>query len=328
MIEATAVETKTTRGRSLSSEQDSQEADDVVLLKDATAFPAFTPSDPTPLAHKQPTLGFSSNGSGANGSYRSYHPLQLDLGEESPVVVYSPLARLRALCCEASNVRALVVLFLFNTSFAVAQVVAATAANSLSMYGDSATMLLDSLTYTLNIYAECHKSTSVAASLRLELIATTFSILTLLGVTVFLMWDAAARLESVNRGQGVQADIMLEFSVANLVVDVVACVVFLSRITGERQEKEEMRARMERGGEEYEATGLNMCSAFIHLLADTLRTITVLTSSILVEEVEEVNSFKADAISSLIVSTTILIVTFFLMYETVQQYKRYKQLRP
>ena len=258
-----------------------------------------------------------------------YTPLELD-GEGNQIIVSSRWARLRSLCCESSNARTLLVLLVFNTSFAVAQVVAAGVANSLSMYGDSATMMLDSLTYAVNIYAECKKSPNEAASLRVELIATCFSIATLVAVTGFLMWDAASRLRSGNRGQGVQVDIMLEFSMANLVIDVVACVVFLSRITRERMEQAGRRvgiAEHVQMEQEFEDSGLNMCSAFVHLLADTLRTITVLTSSIVVEEIAEVSSFKADAVSSLVVSTIILAASLFLTFETIQQFKRYKRLQ-
>ncbi|CAK9004765.1 Hypothetical protein SCF082_LOCUS8323 [Durusdinium trenchii] len=70
-------------------------------------------------------------------------------------------------------------------------------------------------------------------------------------------------------------------------------------------------------------TNLNVLSAFVHLLADTLRSITVFVTSLYVWATHG-DSVRADAVSSIIVCTFILFAVAFLIFET---WKRVVSLR-
>ena len=63
---------------------------------------------------------------------------------------------------------------------------------------------------------------------------------------------------------------------------------------------------------------LNLFSAFAHVFADTLRTLTVLTCALLVW-VAGVPPETADAVGALIVSGIVLVITLYLAYETFVQ---------
>ena len=96
-------------------------------------------------------------------------------------------------CGLDDNVFVLICLFLATTSFTVAQFVGAVKANSLSMYGDCATMALDSLTYLLNIYCEKNRISGSTEAVRLEIVGASISVAALTFVTIFLLWDSIQR---------------------------------------------------------------------------------------------------------------------------------------
>mmetsp|Transcript_3038 Transcript_3038/g.3617 ORF Transcript_3038/g.3617 Transcript_3038/m.3617 type:complete len:356 (+) Transcript_3038:250-1317(+) len=234
-------------------------------------------------------------------------------------------------CCSNRNVRILWILLVANTSFTIAQFVGAYVADSLSMLGDSSTMALDSFTYMLNIYAEKKKTVGTIKTARLEVYVASFSVFTLILVTAFLLWDAISRLVS-SKTENVRADIMLNFSVANLVVDIISCGMFSVKFLKNEEEptadtcQDDVSKRKNSKDSDALAsseTDLNMASAFVHLVADTLRTITVMVTAIVVDvDSKDVNSKDADAVSSIIVSIIILFVAGFLIKETCQQYRR------
>ena len=67
---------------------------------------------------------------------------------------------------------------------------------------------------------------------------------------------------------------------------------------------------------------LNMCSAFTHLLADTMRTVTVLASSLLTW-LGHTDSVQTDAIGSVVVGVVVLAIAVFVLYEAVVQTRTY-----
>eukprot|EP00511_Aplanochytrium_stocchinoi_P008795 CAMPEP_0204859672 /NCGR_PEP_ID=MMETSP1347-20130617/23841_1 /ASSEMBLY_ACC=CAM_ASM_000690 /TAXON_ID=215587 /ORGANISM="Aplanochytrium stocchinoi, Strain GSBS06" /LENGTH=219 /DNA_ID=CAMNT_0052008201 /DNA_START=334 /DNA_END=993 /DNA_ORIENTATION=+ len=215
-------------------------------------------------------------------------------------------------------------------------------------------MALDSLTYMLNIYAEKRKKVGTIEAARLEVYVASFSIVTLVAVTAVLLWDAIRRLDTHHsKSDVVSADIMLEFSLGNLAIDIFSCSLFVSRMMNANKSKPENQERKHRsesqgsnistGNQEIgllkleekgssisldvnednidDETSLNMQSAFVHLTADTLRTITVMVTAIVVDVDErDIDSMNADAVSSIVVSVIILLVAAFLAKETVDQY--------
>ena len=66
---------------------------------------------------------------------------------------------------------------------------------------------------------------------------------------------------------------------------------------------------------------LNLCSAFAHVLADTMRTLTVMVCALLVW-VGGLDSKTTDALGSLAVAGVILIVAVYVAVETARSLKR------
>ena len=64
-------------------------------------------------------------------------------------------------------------------------------------------------------------------------------------------------------------------------------------------------------------------SAYAHVFADTLRTLTVLTCAVLVYASPSISPATADAVGALIVSGIILVVVLYLGYETVCQLRAF-----
>ena len=88
---------------------------------------------------------------------------------------------------------------------------------------------------------------------------------------------------------------------------------------GERSPRDEPAAGDDGGGLDLDASKeLNLFSAFAHVFADTLRTLTVLTCALLVW-VAGVPPETADAVGALIVSGIVLVITLYLAYETIVQ---------
>ena len=88
---------------------------------------------------------------------------------------------------------------------------------------------------------------------------------------------------------------------------------------GERSPRDEPAAGDGGGGLDLDASKeLNLFSAFAHVFADTLRTLTVLTCALLVW-VAGVPPETADAVGALIVSGIVLVITLYLAYETFVQ---------
>ena len=129
-----------------------------------------------------------------------------------------------AICCDA-NMRALWAIFGLNTAFTIAQLCGAAAANSLALMGDTGTMAVDSMTYAINLYAEYNKSRLGADRAEaLEIGASVFSVVALLGVTAYVMRDAIDRLNAPQGdGDGVNPSIMLFFTSLNLLIDFGMC---------------------------------------------------------------------------------------------------------
>jgi len=231
-----------------------------------------------------------------NGSV--LRPLELETTEDSPRCFGTP----------GSNVFTLWTIFALTATFTVLQSVGAYFANSLSMMGDSITMVVDCVTYLLNIYTEIQKSEiqmthgeQISSSSKLEKYVTVVSGLSLLVVTSFLMYDASSRLISESGIDPVNPFIMLGFTLVNLIINIVGCLTFSGLC-----EKKDYR--------KVDRHSLNMTSAFVHLVADTMRTLTVLSSSLVVL-LTSGDAVEADAIGSLVVSTLIIFAVLFLFVE-------------
>jgi len=96
---------------------------------------------------------------------------------------------------EPSNETLLSTAFVTFLVFCVCQTVASFLAHSQAMLGDSAAMWVDSFTYAFNLYAERKKSSSTRKErLRLELIPPLVSVISLVGVTSYIISDALSTI--------------------------------------------------------------------------------------------------------------------------------------
>lgn len=256
----------------------------------------------------------------------------------------SPFSQRR--CC-TSNLRALYATFLLNTAFTLAQFFGARSANSLSLMSDTGIMFVDSATYAVNIAAEYYKERLGARNSKLvECLATLVSAATLLGVTGYLMKDALARLQPGQPASDVNPAIMLVFTSVNLLVDFGMCGSIAMRRTGgiagciSRSARCSYTSGSKRGDQAEARDGrvelddrvqlistaseLNLCSAFAHVIADTMRTLTVMTCALLVA-VADTDPLSTDAVGSLLVCAIILVISAYLFYEGTVQLRAYRK---
>ena len=201
-------------------------------------------------------------------------------------------------------------------------------------------MMVDVVTYLFNYLAEHHKHGSPEMSARqlrlhrlyLELIPPMISVATLIAVTVMALKEAFKTLVNKNDTPEGQPDvtIMLLFSGLNLLLDVlnVHCFARVDQAVGlpssfapekhpvpkAANEATPLLVRQDSeldSEDSAEATGvlnLNMCSAWTHVCADTLRSVAVLIAagvSCLFPKL--LSSAEADSDAAIVVSVIILV---------------------
>mmetsp|Transcript_25287 Transcript_25287/g.38936 ORF Transcript_25287/g.38936 Transcript_25287/m.38936 type:complete len:353 (-) Transcript_25287:39-1097(-) len=76
-----------------------------------------------------------------------------------------------------------------------------------------------------------------------------------------------------------------------------------------------------------EGPNLNMCSAYTHVFADTLRSIAVIIAAVIAEVVDEVTSEEADATAAVVVSALILVSLIPLVQGLVKTFGELKAMR-
>jgi len=136
--------------------------------------------------------------------------------------------------------RALWAALIMNTLFTSVQICGAVLAKSTAMMGDTSTMMLDSVTYAFNLFAEYRKTKSDPRSAAIiEIAASSFSVVVLGVVTVLLAITAISSLsaqqqyrEDNDHSHDVNPQIMFGFTLANLVVDIGMVLSILLRHRG------------------------------------------------------------------------------------------------
>ena len=107
--------------------------------------------------------------------------------------------------------------------FVIAEIIGAIMSNSLSLLGDAASMGVDVTTYLCNIYGEWaknHNRRSTAQSrIILEVIIPGVSVLSLLGVTLYVLFDAIFILQNPRDNNDVATDYLYGFAAVNLLID-------------------------------------------------------------------------------------------------------------
>lgn len=140
-----------------------------------------------------------------------------------------------------SNLTLLSTAFVSFLIFTAAQLCAALVANSQSMLADTGAMSVDICSYALNWFAERKKCNAKhkRQQLQLELIAPSFSVIALLGVTIYSLDGAirtllAGHIVVFNPSNQPNLLIMLLFSSLNLLLDIlnVTCFARAKRLFG------------------------------------------------------------------------------------------------
>ena len=208
----------------------------------------------------------------------------------------------------------LALLFAFATflAFSIAEVMFALIANSLSMLGDAASMIVDAFTYCMNLVA-VHLALRGAVGPRVEafltLVAPSLSAAGLCCVTAYIVEQAAEALAA--DPEPVSTTLMLTFGLANLGVDVLNLYAFAKFPATYRA--------VILGAPTGEAKGeLNLRSALTHIVADTYRSVAVIVAA-LVAQSTNVPASHADAVSAMIVSFPIIVMTLALVVNVARR---------
>eukprot|EP00924_Labyrinthula_sp_SR-Ha-C_P007406 maker-scaffold_24-snap-gene-2.2-mRNA-1 protein AED:0.06 eAED:0.06 QI:93/1/1/1/0.5/0.33/3/62/243 len=194
--------------------------------------------------------------------------------------------------------------------FAIAEMVASFSSNSLSLFGDAATMIVDAMTYGFNMYAEWRKSSeeiSLETSSQLEIYSPLFSVCILYILCCYVIYDSWLTLSKADTDTpDVNEGTMFIFSIVNLVIDVVN--IFAFYFANNKKDN------------------ANMCSALTHVAGDTLRSLAVLGAAFYAKE-ENVNSAKADAYAAIFVSLVIFGTSVPLIQLLKEKFKLLSELR-
>jgi len=233
------------------------------------------------------------------------------------------------------------------------------------MMADTAAMMVDALTYGFNLYAERQKAhASAVERLKWELVPPLLSVTTLIGVNLFVTRKAFQTLVNpVLPEDEPKLWIMVSFSTANLVLDVinVSCFARANRLFGFQTEvdgrgdarfvqlddrnhdeedwdvdggtdqtpiiKNKNRDYEDDDCNSHESTNLNMCSAYTHVFADTLRSLAVILASVVAYGFHTIRPDQADAVAALAVSFLILLSLIPLVHGLCKTYGEFQNAR-
>jgi Co/Zn/Cd efflux system component len=224
-----------------------------------------------------------------------------------------------------SNEKLLAIAFFTFFAFALTQLVFALISGSTALLGDVAAMIVDSISYLCNWNAERKKKNydreqleqtagntlSAEAAricernrrkmvLKLEIITPVISIVALMLVSAYVVQKSVSVLQLLDSTSAApNLTIMLIFSSVNLMLDVLNIFCFSKANLGLGNAFHRSPHRPH--------VNLNMCSAFTHVFADTLRSIAVLFAAALAKLWSGVTPADADAMAALVVSGVIVL---------------------
>eukprot|EP00516_Mucochytrium_quahogii_P003981 CAMPEP_0203759484 /NCGR_PEP_ID=MMETSP0098-20131031/12542_1 /ASSEMBLY_ACC=CAM_ASM_000208 /TAXON_ID=96639 /ORGANISM=" , Strain NY0313808BC1" /LENGTH=242 /DNA_ID=CAMNT_0050652487 /DNA_START=117 /DNA_END=842 /DNA_ORIENTATION=+ len=201
-------------------------------------------------------------------------------------------------CCRPpSNVALLTIVCVLFSSFALAEIFAAIASHSLSLFGDAVCMVVDSITYGLNMVAEYkkeHGGISETTRLKLEFYIPLLSVTALGTTSIYLLVEAVSTIEhppshDEKNAESTSDKVMLVFSSVNLAVDIASlfCFARVNKLLGF-----DSVDHHHDGGS---VGNTNMCSAYTHVIADTVRSVAVLIAAAYSLTHKNVNAELADA---------------------------------
>ena len=229
--------------------------------------------------------------------------------------------------------------------FVVAEVIGAIAGHSWSLLGDAAAMSVDVVSYFTNMVAERIKSKnegdiSPKTQLILEVAIPSFSVIALIGVTIYVTIGAISDIITKPEDDEVDIFMLWLFSSLNAVVDVISAYMFYAK--GKEVFYEQFESSSDSGLDYVDSThnlntpvntigddqgtvttgkNLNMISAFTHVGGDTLRTISVFIAACIATWTG-IPGYLCDAWAAVVVSVTIVLMVVPLCIEIVGAYGR------
>ena len=219
-------------------------------------------------------------------------------------------------CCRnercTNHAKVLTVALVLFLSITCAQFGLALLARSNTLLVDCASMLVDSATYAGNLWAVCRETNDPEDAARGALVTSGLSILVLAAITAWGLSGAVSDLRRRHPPDRVNAEIVLILGIFGLVFDAATLLAF--RAWGGTDEDEEEGIELVGTGEEHDfediektAEDMNMCSAFSHVAADTIRSVTSVSLGLLIMLRPDLNGAKWDAYATLIVTATVLL---------------------
>ena len=219
-------------------------------------------------------------------------------------------------CCRnercTNHAKVLTVALVLFLSITCAQFGLALLARSNTLLVDCASMLVDSATYAGNLWAVCRETNDPEDAARGALVTSGLSILVLAAITAWGLSGAVSDLRRRHPPDRVNAEIVLILGIFGLVFDAATLLAF--RAWGSTEEDDETGIELVGTGEEHDfediektADEMNMCSAFSHVAADTIRSVTSVSLGLLIMLRPDLNGAKWDAYATLIVTATVLL---------------------
>jgi cation diffusion facilitator family transporter len=124
--------------------------------------------------------------------------------------------------------------------FALAEVIGAVMSGSLSLLGDAVSMCVDVVSYICGVYVEWYKNNhgrfTKWSRLTIEIIIPLVSLLSLIGITIYITSDAVMVLIKPPKVDDVDVVYLYTYSAANLLIDLVVSGLFYFRGTEVFQE--------------------------------------------------------------------------------------------
>jgi len=191
----------------------------------------------------------------------------------------------------------------------VAQLLGAIISRSIALFGDSVSMLVDVITYLSNLYAEL-SAASAYDKKRNQLIASGFSLAVLMILSFAVIYSSVDRLVKDIEGnkEVVDPDIVLVFAIIGIVFDIASCSAFwkLSRgtVTGKKEPQDSCLPAEVSSADS--GSQINMISALLHVLSDSIRSLTTLLEAILIKYFGT-NGEITDACAGIIMFSLILV---------------------
>ena len=171
-------------------------------------------------------------------------------------------------------------------------------------------MLLDSITYALNYWLEIQKEKKIRSKNRLqwiEIYVSGLSMIVLLVVSIVFLILAIQRIANAAHSEKeVEATFVLVFSAINLVFDFISLGLFIR----------ERRSLVDQNN----SMNVNFFSAFLHIVADFLRTISELAASLFVIAFDT-DSELTDAYCAIVVEFFIIAPALYVIFELVSRVK-------